>query len=165
MKQINHEATAREVLAEVNLLDVGVILKNNLAILVGYFVFFGVASLLGAGASAAFGPSKWGIPSWVLWFVLIWMFVGIYTSEKSYHEHKLALYFPKTGWLGSLAIAAYAMMGFALYHSGGSDPDAEMRIIKAVLWFAWAFPPFLALSLLEVGHNRLMEKRAAGLER
>ena len=92
------------------------------------------------------------------------MFVGIYTSEKSYHEHKLALYVPKAGWLGSLPIAAYAMIGFVLYHSGGSDTDTVTRIVRAFLWIAWAFPPFLALSLLEVGYNRLMEKRAEEMD-
>jgi hypothetical protein len=69
------------------------------------------------------------------------------------------LVFPE-GWA---SVVDPAGMLFHGWHSDisehGPDADAWERTGRFVLAAAWWFPFFLAVSLLEIGHNRLMEKR------
>lgn len=100
-----------------------------------------------------------GIPDWLIWLFVLWAFVGSYTADKSFHEHRFAWYFPKAGFLWSIPLACYFMVGIQIFRGIGPDADAWERAGRFVLAAAWWFPFFLAVSLLEIGHNRLMEKR------
>ncbi len=110
-KEPSKEATLKEVLAEVSLADVGGMLKTWLSTLgclgIGMaFVLLFTAATQGVGL-----PDDWGIPGWLVWLVLAWLFVHEATSVRSYHKLDMSWYFPKLGWFGSLLLAAY-VVGF-----------------------------------------------------
>ncbi len=90
--------------------------------------------------------------------------LGDRTGDKSYHEIKFAWYFPKAGWLGSIPISIYLLLG--IESSRGLDRDAQfgLQLIQDTLWVLWTIPPILGMSVLEIGHNRLMKNRAAAIE-
>ena len=87
MSDINREATLREVLAEVSLLDLGALIKKVLMQL-GCFGLFGAAGLLleGSFGMANLGMPNLGVPDWAYWLFFIWIAIAVYTSGKSYHQ-------------------------------------------------------------------------------
>ena len=118
-----------------------------------------------AGQIPAFLTSTsdgFGIPDWLIWLFVIWALVGGYTADQSYHEHRFAWYFPKAGFLWSIPLACYLMVGIQIFRSISPDADGWERTGRFALTAAWWSPFFLAISLLEIGHNRLMEKRLEG---
>jgi hypothetical protein len=158
---IDREARLREVLAEVNVLDLWDATKAIFTQWGCLAIFFIVAAIMGQIPAFLTGTSDgFGIPDWLIWLFVIWAFVGGYTADKSYHEHRFAWYFPKAGFLWSIPLACYFMVGIQIFRGIGPDADAWERTGRFVLAAAWWFPFFLAVSLLEIGHNRLMEKRA-----
>ncbi|RKF20774.1 hypothetical protein D6851_11720 [Altericroceibacterium spongiae] len=99
------------------------------------------------------------VPDRPIWLFMIWVFVGSHTADKSFHEHRFAWYFPKAGFLWLIPLACYFMIGIQIFRGISSDAGAWEGAGRLVLAAAWWFPFFLAISLLEIGHNRLMEKR------
>jgi hypothetical protein len=158
MKDMNREATLREVLSEVSLLDAGSLFNKYLAQFGCLGVFFAGGLLL----EGVWGTSDFGVPSWAYWLFFIWVALAIYTNDKSYHDHQFKWYFPRAGWLGSIPLAVYLLLGIELLRS--MDPKAELGVRAALLglWLLWLLVLALGVGILEVGHNRLMEKRAAG---
>ena len=157
---IDREARLREVLAEVTMLDLWAATKAIFTQWGCLAIFFIVAVLMGQIPAFLTGTSEgFGIPDWLIWLFVIWVFVGGYTADKSFHEHRFAWYFPKAGFLWSIPLACYFMIGIQIFRGIGLDADAWERAGRFALAAAWWFPFFLAISLLEIGHNRLMEKR------
>lgn len=156
------EASLREVLAEVSLLDVGRLLKSAFLVLgclgIFYALFFGVGAV--ASAATGYTMNDLGIPSWVIWLLLAWAYVFGATNDRSFHEWNASWYFPKLGWFSSLLLAAY-LVGFVYL----SIPVFEMeqgldRLLAAMLlWLAYAGPFLVFLSAINIGHQKLMEKR------
>lgn len=163
MSDINREATLREVLAEVSLLDLGALIKKVLMQL-GCFGLFGAAGLLleGSFGMANLGMPNLGVPDWAYWLFFIWIAIAVYTSGKSYHQ--FAWYFPRAGWLGAIPLAAYLLLGIELSRAISPKADASVRAALFGLWLLWLTVFVLGLGILEIGHNRLMEKRAARRE-
>lgn len=160
---INREARLREVLAEVNLLDLWAATKSIFTQWGCLAIFLVVAAIIGQVSAALTGTSDGlGIPDWLIWLLVLWMLVGSYTENKSYHEHRFVWYFPKAGFLWSIPLACYLMAGIQIFRGIDPDADAWEQGGQLALAAAWWFPFFLTVSLLEIGHNRLMEKRATG---
>ena len=157
---IDREASLREVLAEVNMLDLWEATKAIFAQWGCLAIFFILAATMGQIPTLLTGTNDgFGIPDWLIWLVVIWVFVGSYTADKSFHDHRFAWYFPKTGFLWSIPLACYFMVGIQIFRGIGPDANAWERAGRFALAATWWFPFFLAVSLLEIGHNRVMEKR------
>jgi hypothetical protein len=161
MEKIDHEATLREVLAEVSLLEVGALIKSSLVTMGCMGVLVAIVLLIDTGTGSSDWISSWGIPGWAWWLFFIWLALGAYTYEKSYHEHRFAWYFPRTGYLGSIPIAIYLLLGIELFRAIDPKADLDVRAAQVGLWMLWLLVFALGLGVLEVGYNRLMEKRAA----
>ncbi len=54
------------------------------------------------------------------------------------------------------------MVGIQIFIQMRPEADAWEKAGRFALAAAWWFPFFLAVSLLEIGHDRLMEKRLEG---
>lgn len=161
--KINREASLKEVLAEVNFLDLWAAAKAIFSQMGCLLIFFAILAFIGqvTGYSRDTGYG-FGIPDWAFWLFTIWIFVGLYTSDTSYHEHRFAWYFPKLGFVWSTPLAFYFLVGIEIYRGGLPDMDAWEKAGHFLLAAIWWFPFFLGVSLLEIGHNRLMGKRANG---
>jgi hypothetical protein len=166
VRQKDKEATVREVLAEVNLLDVGAAIKSILVQLgcTGIFILASVFIGQGINLFAGSEDAGWGIPDWVYWVFLIWVMVSIYTSEYSYHDHRFAWYFPKLGWFWSLPFAFYIFATIQLFRAIDTNASWEIRLLQVLLLWLWMIPFFLFIAILEIGHNRVIEKRNASKE-
>lgn len=156
------EATLREVLGEVSLLDVGRAIKSGLAA-VGCLLVF----LIAVGAATSFGESagydmSFGIPDWMIWLGVAWLFAYSATSLTSYHTINASWYFPKLGWLGSLLLAAY-VVGFGYLNSWvwKMEMGFERALMGVLVWVGYTTPFLLFLSVIGIGHAKLMEKRGA----
>lgn len=163
MVEPSKEATLREVLAEVSVADLGPMLKRWLANL-GCLGVFAVGSSLIGVASDATGIKfpNWGIPSWVLWVLIAWLFCYEFTSNKSFHKFEASWYFPKLGWFGSLLLAAYGV-GFIyllilVWHL---DEGLDRWLATFAVWFGYLTPFSALVSVTNLGHSKLMEKRRA----
>ena len=157
---INREARLREVLAEVNVLDLWSATKSILSYWGCLAIFLIVVTTLSSLAGDAIGIKyEFDIPDWVVWLFFIWAFITIYTSEKSFHEHKFSWYFPRIGWLWSIPVAGYLLVGIQIYRIAAPDAEFLVKATYLALLVAWWFPSFLGISILEIGHSRLMEKR------
>ncbi len=78
MTDIDREATLREVLGQVSLLDLGATIRSMFATLGCLGAFFLLIALLGKGLSFWTGMNDGlGIPDWAYWLFLIWMFLAI----------------------------------------------------------------------------------------
>jgi len=158
---VDREARLREVMAEVNMLDLWAATKATFTQLGLVAAFIILAAVIGQMPTLLIGTGgSFELPNWLIWLFVVWLWVSIYTADKSYHEHRFAWYFPRAGFLWSLPLASYFMVGFQLFWSIGPDVDLLERTGRYVLAAAWWFPFLLAVSLLEIGHNRLMQKRA-----
>lgn len=157
MKQ---DATVREVLAEVTMLDLWAAVRGLFSLWGCLGVFFLVSLFLGSIGSFVTGSEDgFGIPSWAVWLFLIWILIGGYTENHSYHEHRIAWYFPQVGWIGALPLAAYCLVGFQIIRSGDPDASFTSKALHFALIVSWWLPLALAILILEIGHGRLMEKR------
>jgi hypothetical protein len=158
---ISKEATLSEVLAEVSILDVGLILKQALT----GMGCFGIFILIGIGLEAGVNHAVPGfhVPSWLawlFWLVVAWALLDDFTGDKSYHHWEFGWYFPKLRWWASLLFAAYVLGGFKLFLIAYSmNESAERTAIAAGSWL-YLMPLFFALSVFEIGHKKLMAKRA-----
>lgn len=163
MQKLNKEATLREVLSEVTLLDVADVLKVQFAALgcLGIALVIGISFSLGVEFFAPSGNSSWSIPEWAFWLLFLWVFIALYTSDKSYHEHRFAWYFPKLGWLGSIPLALYIFAAIQLFRNIDREAEWGIKGIQLLIAYLWLFPFLLFALVLEVGHKKLMEKRAA----
>ena len=160
---VDKEATLREVLGEVHLRDAGLLLKENLLVLGVLGIFFAIFLGLGTLASSATGLtiSDLGIPDWVLWVLAVWFCVFVTSSDRSFHEWKRSWYFPRLGWFSSLLLAAY-IVGFiqlAAYYFK-MERGAESSLTGLAIWLGYVLPFQLFFSTINIGHARLMEKRA-----
>lgn len=160
------EATLREVLGEVSLLDVGRLLKQTLISLGCLGIFYAVIFLTGSVVSnvTGFSFSDLGIPGWVIWLLLTWFYVGIITSERSFHEINVSWYFPRLGWISSFLFAAY-IIGFVqlLIAVSAMETGSERLIAFLLVWLGYLTPFVLFLSAINIGHGKLMEKRQLAL--
>lgn len=157
------EATLREVLGEVSLLDVGRLLKNTFVTLGCLGIFYAIIFGVGAVASNATGfkMSDLGIPGWVIWVLVAWAYVFGATSDRSFHEWNASWYFPKLGWFSSLLLAAY-IVGFIYLNIPifNMELGAERALAAVTFWLGYAGPFLLFFSAINIGHSKLMEKRA-----
>lgn len=166
MKPVNKEATLREVLAEVSIIDLASVIKSFFLTIGCYGVFIFVLLFLeGVTSGPNDGKSWFGIPDWAIYVFTAWIFIGSYTADKSYHEHRFSMYFPRAGFLWSIPIAAYLVLGFRALPSFDPAADVSLRLFNWLLWMAYFVPVVFALGVLEVGHRKLVEKRALELER
>jgi hypothetical protein len=161
-KKPEKEANLKEVLAEVSLVDVGRSIKSGLALMGCYLLF-----LLVVAAVAAFGHNSGydvslGVPSWVIWLGLAWMYVYSATSSTSYHAFNGGWYFPKLGWFSSLVFASY-LVGFVYLNRWVWDMElgVERGAAAALVWVIYPAPFLLFLAVIRIGHDKLMEKRSA----
>jgi hypothetical protein len=166
MRRVNKEATLREVLAEVNLVDLGAMFKSGFIMLGCYGVFFAIILIAGELTAVGNGEKQWfGIPEWAFNVFIVWLFLAAYTSDNSYHEHKFAIYLPRAGFLWSIPIAAYLVFGYRALPTFDPASDLADRIFNSILWLAFWTPIALGLGVLEIGHRKLIEKRERELER
>jgi hypothetical protein len=160
---MDREARLREVLAEVNMLDLWAAVKAIFTQWGCLAIFFAIAAIIGQIPAFVTGTSDgFGIPDWAFWLFALWVFIGGYTADQSYHDHPFAWYFPKAGFLWSIPLACYFMVGIQMFRGISPDVDAWERVARIALAAAWWFPFFLGVSLLEIGHKRLIEKRLEG---
>jgi hypothetical protein len=160
MKRVNKEATLREVLAEVNLMDLGALLKSGFIMLGCYGLLVGVILIAGALTAGGSDGKPWfGLPDWAVYIFAVWILLGGYTADQSYHEHKFAIYFPRAGFLWSIPIAIYLVFGFRALPSFDPASDWAERVFNWLLWMAYWTPIALCLGVLEIGHRKLIEKR------
>lgn len=88
MKQ---DATVKEVLAEVTMLDLWGAVKSPFTQWGCLGAFFLVSLLLRSIGTLVTGSEDgFGIPSWVIWLFVLWIFIAAYTENHSYHEHRFA---------------------------------------------------------------------------
>ena len=152
---MNKEATPSEVFTHINLADVGRSLKNWLVLAVFYLVVVGCTEVMGRALPAS--PAPWSPGSFMLWAVIIWAFVYTLLAERSYHVIDASYYFPQLGWLGSLFFAVF-LVGFTFLGHIIFQETGRIAFLIVVL-IAW---PFIGLfNLMQIGHSRLMQARAA----
>lgn len=167
LTRLEKEATLREVLSEVTLLDIGQLLKNTFVTLGCLGAFFVVIILVGsvAGTATGFHFSDLAIPAWAIWLVITWFYLWASTHDFSYHEFKASWYFPKLGWLGSLVVAAY-LVGFVRISVAIFDmPLGVERGAAAIFaYLVYAGPFFLFFSAINIGHRKLLDKRTKASE-
>lgn len=151
-------------MSEVTLVDLGGLLKVVFANL-GCFAIFWVIIFVVDTATAGAGFGNWSVINWIIWPLILWGIVYEYMSDRSYHEWKVGWYFPKLNWLGSLILSAY-LTGFAyiLKQVLGMELGLARDIASAAFFVVYACPFILFLSLLSIGHSKLMEKRRAAAE-
>lgn len=162
-REPSKEATLKEVLAEVSLIDVGRILKGGLATMGCLLVFFAVIGAIStATESAGYGLDDLGVPYWPIWLIFAWAMVHSGTSSTSYHQWIMSWYFPKLGWFSSLLLAAY-LLGFVYLVIEVLDLDLGLeRTVAAILvWMVYPSPFILFLAVIEAGYAKLMERRLA----
>lgn len=163
MRNLDKEATLREVLSEVTLLDVAQTMKVLFTVLgcLGIALIIGIAFSLGFEFFSPTENSGWSIPEWLVWLFLLWAFIASYTSDKSYHEHRFQWYFPKLGWLGSIPLTLYIFAAIQLFRNVDREAEWGIKGIQILIAYLWLVPFFVSVLVLEVGHKKLMEKRAA----
>jgi hypothetical protein len=156
------EATLREVLAEVSILDVGRMLKQAFLGAGCFAIFSGIIFFADAAVSETTGWrfSNLGIPDWVIWIVFAWMGVAATTTEKSFHEAKMSWYFPKLNWFTSLLFAAYLVGFFQLMTWVYSLPRGlESAFAFGAIWFAYFCPFLMFLAAINIGYDKVIAKR------
>ena len=161
------EATLKEVLAEVSLLDVGRMLKEvflSIGCLAIFWAIFFVAD------ATVFEPAGWrfsnlGVPDWAIWLFFTWIILAVATTEKSYHEFKASWYFPKLGWFISLLLAGYIVGFFQLMSWANSlSRIGDKGIAFGAIWFGYLVPFLLFFSAINIGYAKLREKRQQAKE-
>ena len=158
MGKISKEATLREVLAEVSVLDLGGQIKTVLASIGCLGVFLVISSGIGAGVSAI-APDL-TVPDVVWRAMLVFIFVMAFTENKSYHEFRFEWYFPKLGFGGWVTLTAYIVGVWEAFElAAGIQETMPQYIAIGFVWLILLLPFFLFLGILEVGHKRLVEKR------
>jgi len=164
-KKLEKEATLREVLAEVSLVDLGGMLKRGFATIGCWTLMFAIIFLITTiSEGAGYGWDTLGIPDWILWVLIAWLWVHIATSQRSSHEWNVSWYFPKLNWFGSLFLSAY-LVGFVYLFLWVIDLEVGLERFGAflALWFGYTAPFVLLLSATNAGYEKLMEKRRAAL--
>lgn len=160
MRKVNKEATLRDVLAEVSLVDLGALMKTAFSTLGCVAVLFVPIIFLGEFAKSETNGKPWfGLPDWVSYLFIAWVFIGSYTADKSYYEHHFAFYLPKAGFLWSIPIAAYLVLGFNALPSYQPDLALSQRLMNGAIYMAWWMPIVISFAIFEVGHGKLIEKR------
>lgn len=164
------EATLKEVLAEVSLLDLGRMIKEVLLSIGCLAVFWGIIFFASAAITGTTGLrfSHLGIPDWVFWLAFAWMMVASATTERSFYEVKISWFFPRLNWFTSFLLAGYIVGFFQLMTWVNSlEKGLESGLAFAAVWFGYLTPFLLFLSAINVGYSKLMEKRqqARGEER
>lgn len=165
--QAAKEAMLREVLAEVSVVDVGRKLKSLGAYLGCYLVLIIVVLLVTTiSSSAGFDFDALGMPTWLIWLLVGWMYVHGLTSQRSYHELNGSWYFPKLNWLGSLILTAY-LLGFVYLAVWVTDMEVgfERAVAFVLVTVGYVFPFVLFLSVISVGYAKLIEKRTEAARR
>lgn len=158
------EATLREVLAEVSLLDVARPLKYTFAYLGCLGVFGIIAVLIGSATSVGTGSglTGLGIPAWAFWLAIVWFWLWSLTKERSYHEMQAGWYFPKLGWFSSLALAAYFVgLVLLIIRLANMEQGFERVVTASVIYLGYLGPFIVFLWAINIGHKKLMERRAA----
>jgi hypothetical protein len=155
------EATLGEVLAEVNLADIGRMLKSG-SMATGCLAVWLLLIFAFSAAGHAAGLDGTGVPDWLAWLLIAWFFAYVATSKKSYHRFNASWYFPKLGWFGSLVLAAYLVLfGYLLKWVGDIQERPDRTIGFALVYLVYLSPFLIFLSAITVGHAKLMDKRSA----
>jgi len=162
--KLDREAGWREVLEQVSVVDVGSQTKSLLIGAIVWGVFFALIVAIEAGLSAADLGFHVPTTAWIALFVFIFV-MGV-TMDRSYHEWTFRFFFPKLGLIGWLVATAYLTL---IIESLRLVKDLAGLFERGVAFFAVYLvlmaPGVLLLGLLELGHNRLMDKRAAIAEK
>lgn len=165
MKRVSKEATLREVLAEVSLVDLASMLKSGFLMLGCYGLFFIGILFFGQIATNGSENGSWlGIPDWGFYLFTAWIFISGYTADSSYHEHRFNVYFPRAGYVWSIPIAAYLVFGFSALPEYDAASGPSERLLNFFWWIAFWIPIALTFGVLETGHRKLIEKRERELE-
>lgn len=157
------EATLREVLAEISIVDLLRMLKKDLARIGCWGLFMVVIALVSAVVTGTKADvESWGIPGWVVWIFLGWGYAYAMTESHSYHTLEISWYFPKLGWFWSLVFAAYAV-GFVelVFWVGSMEVGWDRTVAAIAVWLGYTFAMIFFLSAINAGHAKLMEKRAS----
>lgn len=161
MEQDN-EASLREVLAEVSVLDLWAATKTIFSQWGCFAIFLIIATVLDNATSIVTGSiDSLGIPDWGYWLFLIWVCLAFCTQYTSYHDYRFTWYFPKAGWIRSLPLAAYLLIGVQIFRGDNTGADFWAKAAHTAVLAAWWFPFFLGIMVLQIGHGRVMEKRSA----
>lgn len=166
MRNQDKEATFREVLANVSLLDTAAAIKLICVAFGVQAILLLIVLLFVEGIYFVIGreTAEWNISTAVYLFLIIWIIVATYTSDQSYHDHRFAWYFPKLGWIGSIPVALYMLVTVQLFRSIDMSADWETRAIPSVFLLLWMLPFLLFMTILAKGHANLMAKRDAAKE-
>jgi hypothetical protein len=159
---VSKEATLSEVLAEVSILDIGVILKQALTMIgcLGILILIGVGVEMGANLAM---PS-FQVPAlawWLFWFVVVWGWLHEMTGNKTYHRLEFSWYFPKLRWWSSLLLTAYVFGAIKLNVIAYNLDVGTTRTAVAIGIWLYLMPFIFTMTVLETGHRKLMEKRQA----
>lgn len=163
IKELEEDARLGEVLAEVSVADIGRMLKTggaSFGCLAVYLLV--IVAIISVADATGYGSEAWGIPDWVFWLLIVWLFVYAVTSQTSYHVWKMSWYFPKLNWLSSLLLAAYFVgFGYLLRWANAIDVGLERTVAFFLVYFGYMSPFLLFVSAISLGHSKLMEKRRA----
>lgn len=157
--QISKEATVHEVLAEVTMLDLGQTVKHLLSGIGCFLVFVLALTLSGPVTGNWFGIRKI-LPAWSSWIILVlmtWGWIAAVTEHKSYHE--LRWYFPRLKGWASLLLSIYVVGLGALYTTTWNSTA------KGLIYAVYIFPFVTFLSVIEIGHAKLIAKREEAARR
>ena len=159
-KDVDTEATLREVMDEVTLIDLGryfKIIGINFGCL-GFF--FGIVSVVNVGADAV--NIGWDVPNFV------WVFFGsllvllTYTTDRSFRQWNMYFWFPKLSWGTAFVVPTVVAAIYQLFVVASDLPAGLPRNgAVAVVYLFCLFPVLMFWDLSNLGHMRLMKKRIA----
>jgi hypothetical protein len=163
MATVTKEAALSEVLAEVSMLDLGKVVKRTLSSLGCLALFLLISAVLGSGVEGGvhYAMPELHVPSWLIWLAIAWFWIGMLTADKSYHDWEMSWYFPKLRWRASLLLAAYLVGGFEIYVAVLGMNQSAARVLAAAASYFYLLPLWVSISVINVGHAKLMEKRQA----
>jgi len=152
---ISKEEGFKEVIAEVSILDLGGVIKQVIAS-TGCLAVFAALGQISSAAGIDITLPGWGY--WVFWLLMVWGCLAAMTERKSYHE--FSWYFPRLRWWASLLFACYFLGLVGLYYS----PLRDGSWLSAFVFVAYLFPFIIFMAVIELGHNKLMQKRQRAVE-
>jgi hypothetical protein len=157
-RPVNKEATFREVFAEVDVVDVGSVLKGALGSAIGWLIFLFISATASMGWSL-FGP-EFHVPD-IVWITLVIFFaVMSLTSSTSHHEWTVEFFFPKMGPAGWLLVTGYITALLEAFRITYHMHEAVERFLAtAMVYMIMMMPAVLFIGLLELGYHRLIQRR------
>ncbi len=143
------------------MVDLGALLKEIAKPLLTYAFIFGFFGIVGFGYTSMGGPTIPAIPDvfWRAVTVLSLVWYISFLNNRSYHVFNFEFYFPKLNWLGIVFLSAYIFGLWELFLFG---PKTDVWLSLAEYYVA-VMPFVIFLTVIKVGHARLMERREGRL--